>query len=334
MAMKKKIAVIYGGDSSEWVISKKSAATVAKHLNKAKYEVYTVCIRNNEWWLEENGNRKAQINREDFSCAVNGSVLQFDYAFIEIHGTPGEDGKLQGYFDMIGMPYSTCNQLVSSITFNKSVCVSLLKQYGFRCAKSVLLKKGQAWNSSSVLKEITLPCFVKPNNGGSSFGISKVTQESQLEPAILKAFQEDTEIMVEEMMMGKEVTNGAFRHHGKVQVMPVTEIVSKNDFFDFQAKYEGASDEITPARLSDEITLAIQTTTNQIYEKLNLSGLIRIDYILQNDTPWVIEVNTTPGLSEESIIPQQAQVMGITLESLFDMVIQASFSTEERKVTN
>jgi D-alanine-D-alanine ligase len=323
--LKKNIAVIYGGDSEEWIISKKSAATVVKHLNTARYQVYLVYMRNNEWWVEEKGARLAKINRDDFSFEHQQRHVQFDYAFIEIHGTPGEDGILQAYFEMVNIPYSTPGVLVSAITFNKSTCIALLKQLGFHCSNSIVLRKKIPWKIEEVLKTVSTPCFVKPNNGGSSFGISKVIEKEALLAAIEKAFEHDNEIMIEELMVGREVTNGAYISQGEVHVMPVTEIISKNDFFDFQAKYEGASDEITPANLSSALTLVVQETTKSIYEKMNLKGIVRIDYILKNDLPYVIEVNTTPGLSEESLIPQQVAKMGITLETLFDTVIQESF---------
>lgn len=326
MIAKKIIAVIYGGDSEEWVISEKSAATVYKHLNRSKYEPYLVKMQHNHWEVKVGNDRFVPIDRADFSFTPKNEKIHFDYAFIEIHGTPGEDGKLQGYFDMIGLPYSTCGVLTSAITFNKGTCIAMLKYHGFKCSDSVVLRKEKAWDVKEIIKKVTLPCFVKPNNGGSSFGISKVTEETKLPAAIEKAFEHDHEVMVETFMQGREVTNGVFSYNGQIVALPITEIIPHQDheFFDFAAKYEGASQEITPADLSATVTSLVQATTVNIYEKLGLRGLVRIDYILKNNEPHVIEVNTTPGLSAESLIPQQAAQMGISLETLFDQVIQAT----------
>ena len=324
MPLKKTVAVIYGGDSEEWIISEKSAATVYKNLSTEKYAPFMVRIQHNEWSVEMDGRAPIPIDRKDFSFIYEEKKIRFEYAFIEIHGTPGEDGKLQGYFDMIGIPYSTCGQLAAAVTFNKSACIALLKHHGIPCSNSVLLRKHQPWNIQHVLSQISLPCFVKPNSGGSSFGISKVSEENKLTAAIEKAFQYDTEVMVEELMVGREVTNGIHMHQGKVIAMPITEIISNNDFFDFEAKYEGASKEITPADLSAELTNKVQEISTSIYEKLDLKGLVRIDYILVDNIPHVIEVNITPGLSAESLIPQQATAMQINLGTLFDRVIQST----------
>jgi len=319
--VRKIIAIIYGGDSDEWVISEKSAATVYNNLSKEKYDSYLVKIRNNEWSVSLGKDEFIKVDRSDFSFMLNNNKIKFDYAFIEIHGTPGEDGKLQGYFDMINVPYSTSGQLTSAITFDKGICTTLLNSLGYNVAISVVLHKEKKWSVENILKKVKLPCFVKPNNGGSSFGISKVVDQHKLEAAIVNAFNYDEQVMVEELMEGREVTNGAFSEGDHVVNMPVTEIITNNDFFDFEAKYEGAAEEITPADISEELTKLIQSYTSKIYRDLNLRGLIRIDYILIENIPHIIEVNTTPGLSENSLIPQQANEMGLTLETLFDKVI-------------
>lgn len=316
----KNIAVVYGGFSSEEEISLKSGRVVANNL-PADYKPYLVRINKKGWLLERNG-AKIPIDKEDFSVEVDGTKLHFDMVFIAIHGTPGEDGKLQSYFDMIGVPYVSSNALACAITFNKWTCNSILKQYGYKCANAVVLRNPNGWDEKNVLEMITLPCFVKPNNGGSSFGISKVKKEDELGDAIKKAFEEGTEVMIEEFVAGTEVTCGVVKLRGKVTALPITEIVSENEFFDYEAKYKGASQEITPARISDEMTKEIQKQATGIFELLHLNGMARIDFIIQQDVPYVIEVNTVPGLSEESIVPQQARAAGMTLPELFGGLLE------------
>lgn len=321
----RNIAVIGGGDSAEIVISKKSRATIVSHISKSEYNVFPVMIVGESWTADIDGSTYA-VDRSDFSITKDGIKIKFDFAYITIHGTPGEDGKLQGYFDLLGIPYNTPNQLTSALTFNKWTCNTLLKQLGVNCATSYLLrspKEGLA--IEQILDVVGLPCFVKPNDGGSSFGASKVDSPSELLGAIEKAFEYGDEVIVEEMLSGTEVTCGIVQLGNELKVLGVTEIVTENEFFDFEAKYEGKSSEITPARISSGQENAIHDTVKFIYRKLGIKGVVRIDFILQKDTPYVIEVNTTPGMSEHSIIPQQAHFSNITLQSLFSEIIEREF---------
>lgn len=322
--MKKKIAVIMGGDSHERVISFKSAGVVHKHLNKDKYEPYLVHIDKTQWALVDGDNRYP-VDKNDFSVEYNGTKLKFDGVFNAIHGTPGEDGKLQGYFDLLGVPYTSAGVLASALTFNKGICNQFLRKVdGVNIAPSMIIHKGFEVPAKEVLERVGLPCFVKPNNGGSSFGVSKVTKEEELAPAIAKALEHDTQVLVERFVKGTEVTCGILPIKGQLTPLPLTEIVTKSQsgFFDFSAKYEGMSEEITPARVSDELKQKVQQTTLLVYKAVGLKGLARIDFIIENDTPYLIEVNTTPGLSEESLVPQQAREHGLSLSELFDAMLE------------
>jgi D-alanine-D-alanine ligase len=238
-----------------------------------------------------------------------------------IHGTPGEDGKLQGYFDMIGLPYTGCNQLASTVTFNKWACNTMLKQLGFKCADSVLLRKGDKWTTEDIIAAVKLPCFVKPNDGGSSFGVTKVKTAEELPESIKLAFAEGSEVLIESMIAGTEITCGVLRMHGKTSALPVTEIIPEGEFFDYAAKYEGKSSEITPARLNPEVYSKVQHTAQEIYDQLGLGGVVRIDMMIQEGVPLVIEINTVPGMSAASIIPQQAEKAGILLKDLISALI-------------
>ena len=325
------IAVIAGGDSSEAQISMLSAATAMENLPTHRYKPFLIVMKGKEWILEYEGN-KYPVNKDDFSVIIDGypglkdNKVTFDLAFILIHGTPGEDGLLQGYFDMLGIPYSTPSQLASTITFNKWTCNTLLASMGFKCAQSVLLRPNDEVNSTEIANKLGIPCFVKPNDGGSSFGAAKVDSETDIPTAVANAFEHGKEVIVEAYLKGTEVTCGIFRHKDGIQVLPITEIVTENDFFDFEAKYKGESDEITPARISDEMTAKVQAITQEVYQKLNLKGIARVDFIIMNDVPHIIEVNTVPGQSAESLIPQQAAHAGISLPKLFDMVIEDCLS--------
>lgn len=320
----KNVAVIGGGDSSEIVVSKKSRATIIANLDARKYMIYPVLITNEKWVVEFSGKEYA-IDKNDFSFTIEGKKVVFDFAYITIHGTPGEDGKLQGYFDLLGIAYNTPSQLASTLTFNKWACNTLLKQLGFNCAASVLLRDIGNTNVSDVLDQLGLPCFVKPNDGGSSFGTSKVNDPSALFPAIENAFAHGEEVIIESMLNGTEVTCGIVEIKGELKVLGITEIVTENDFFDFEAKYEGKSKEITPARISSEAENAIHDAVKKIYRQLGLSGVVRIDFMIDKDTPFVIEVNTTPGMSDQSIIPQQAAFSKIALIDLFSNIIDSKF---------
>lgn len=326
--MKKNIAIIMGGDSSESVISLKSAAVVQKYLDKEKYNAYLVLLNKQKWAVVE-GDNEFPVDKNDFSANVNAQKIKFDAVFNAIHGTPGEDGKLQGYFELIGMSYSSSGVLGSALTFSKGTCNAVIRSWGLaNTAKSVVLRKGTTINEDEIIASLGLPCFVKPNNGGSSFGASKVKTKEDLKPAFEKAFEHDPEAIVEEFLPGTEVTCGVIRANGKVTVLPITEIVSKNEFFDFNAKYKGDSQEITPARISKELTDEVQRITGLVFEKLGLKGMARIDFIIKDNVPYLVEVNTTPGLSEESIVPQQARAVNISLTELFGMMIESCMNNK------
>ena len=313
--MQKKIAIVYGGYSSEEEISLKSGKVVADNLPE-NYKPYLIRINNDGWFLERNG-INAPVDKSDFTVELDGQKIIFDAVFIAIHGTPGEDGKLQSYFDMIGLKYSSSDALACAITFNKWTCNTILKQNGYTCAESTVLRDKENYSIDEITSKISMPCFVKPNNGGSSFGISKVKNKEELKPAIEKAFEEGTEVLIEEFIEGTEVTCGVLNINNEFIQLPVTEIVSDNEFFDYEAKYKGESQEITPARISNDLTIEIQTQAKNIFQLLNLKGMARVDFMIKGNTPYVIEVNTVPGLSKESIIPQQAQGAGISLPELF-----------------
>lgn len=325
--MKKKIAVLVGGYSHEAQISLKSGETVIENIDENKYEVYKIVVDEKAWTGYKNG-YSSPVDKNDFSLTINSEKILFDAAFIVIHGTPGEDGKLQAYFEMLGIPFNTCGSLASAITFNKFTCNSLLKHFGIRCAESIVIRKHDPIIAKDIANKLGYPMFVKPCDGGSSFGVTKVKEETQIEKAVKEALQHGTEVVIESFINGVEVTCGIFRVKEKTTVLQATEIVSKNEFFDFEAKYKGHSEEITPARISKEMMKEIQRITQQVYELLNLKGLSRIDFIIQNNVPYLIEVNTVPGLSAQSIIPQQAKFEGITLKNLFSDLIEESLRSK------
>ncbi len=315
------VAIITGGNSSEIVISRKTAENIYNHLDQKLYRSVLITIIGKEWTAIVNGKEYA-VDKNDFTVLTPEEKIEFDCVFIAIHGTPGEDGKLQGYFDLLQIPYTTPNLLNTALTFSKWHCNTLLKQINVNCAAALLVRKGDPINPSAISKRLGFPCFIKPNNAGSSFGISKVKTEEDILPAIEKAFGEDSEVLIESAMIGREVTCGVLNYKGEITALPVTEIVSNNEFFDFEAKYNGASQEITPADLSDQLTKEIQTIVVDIYRKLNMTGIIRIDFILQATGPSVIEINTVPGLTKESLIPQQAAAAGIPLDELFANAVE------------
>lgn len=321
--MKKKIAVIAGGDSAEKTVSLKTAATVSYYLNLSKeYEAVNLRLDAEKWEVHTEDKILA-VDKNDFSYSLNGKKQVFHAVFIAIHGTPGEDGKLQAYFDLIGLPYTGCSQLNSAVTFNKWYCNALLRQLGFNCSESYLLRENSydLNEIQQIAENVGFPCFVKPNNGGSSFGISKVKSSLDFENAIKNAFEYSDEVMIEKLMKGREVTCGVFRKNNEITALPVTEIIPKGEFFDYKAKYEGDSEEVTPAQIPELQYEKVQQTARDIYSKMGLRGLIRIDFILQNEEVFIIEINTVPGLSKESIVPQQAKVAGIGLEELFTSLL-------------
>jgi D-alanine-D-alanine ligase len=321
----KTIAIAAGGDSSEFEISVKSAGEVGKILS-SRYSVYIIVIRGTNWYWEDQKGRYYNIDKNDFSLSYNDKRIKFDGVFIAIHGTPGENGLLQGYFDMMGLPYSSCGSFCSALTFNKQACKLFLKEYGIKMAKGIQIRKDEKMNLAAIIKEIGLPCFVKPNDSGSSFGVTKVKERGELPAAIETAFKESNEVLIEAFMNGREVACGVIKTKNKTIVLPVTEIISKNEFFDYEAKYiPGHSDEITPAAMSLEITNEIQRISKLVYDLLGCDGIVRVDFIVIGETPFFIEINTVPGMTKESIVPKQAVAAGISLEELYSMAVENMF---------
>lgn len=322
---KKVVAVVMGGYSSEFEISILSGKVVCDSLSKNIYEVYPVYITLDGWYfLSENG-EKLDVNKSDFSFSNGQKIIKPDVVFNAIHGTPGEDGLLPAYFELIKMPHTSCNYYQAALTFNKRDCLSVLKSYGVHCAKAYYLNKGDKIKLDEIVKTVGLPCFVKPSRSGSSFGITKVKTIEELPAAIEFAYKEDREILIETCLVGTEVSVGIIQYKGEVLVLPATEIVTENEFFDYEAKYLGQSEEITPARIPDEVWLRLQAEAKRIYELLNMTGLSRSEYIIQDGVPHFIEMNTNPGLSPESIIPKQARAAGISLEELFGNLVEQAF---------
>ncbi len=319
--MNMNIAVTSGGTSHEYIISMKSATTIMECIDKTRFTPYQVVISQDGWFAHADG-QQYPINKDNFSFQKNEQEITFKFVYNTIHGTPGEDGKIQGYLDLLGIPYSGCDVITSSITFNKNLCKRIAASYGFTTPQSVMLNQQMSYNIQQLASELSFPCFVKPNNGGSSFGASKVDEANQLDGAIKLAFEHDKEVLIEEYIKGTEVTCGVFLEEGKAWALPATEIVSKNAFFDFKAKYEGASEEITPARISEEQTEECQELTERIYTLLNCKGLARVDYLLKEGVFYFIEVNTTPGFSRESIIPQQIRAAGLSINDVVNQQIK------------
>ncbi len=320
---KPNIAVIAGGDSSEFVVSVKSGANVLAAIDTGKFMPWLVQMQGAEWNVLQSEKKIAPVDKSDFSFMLNGQKIRFDFAYITIHGTPGEDGILQGYFDLLKIPYSTSNVHSSSLTFNKWFCNNYLKSFGVKMARSVKLKKGESINHQAILDKLGLPLFVKPNAGGSSFGITKVKTENDFLPAVKKAWEESNEALVEEYIAGHEFTCGLVKIGGKKIVFPVTEVIPKNEFFDFEAKYTpGATDEITPARLPEDLYEKCRQLSSEIYDLCQCAGIVRVDFILKEKEFWFLEVNTTPGMTSTSFIPQQINAMGLTLQEILTKVIE------------
>jgi len=323
--MKKKIALVTGGYSGEAVISYKSAITIENNIDTQKWDCYKIDIRTDGWFYLAPDRTQIPVDKNDFSITVNNNKIIFDAALIGLHGTPGEDGKLQGYFDCLRIPYTSCNAASSALTFNKRYTVAVAAFAGMSVAKSLHLFKGDAsMNADAVLKELKLPVFVKPNNGGSSIGMSKVNEAKDLEAAIAKAFKEDDQVLVEEFIKGREFTIGVFKTKGEIISLPITEVIAKNEFFDFEAKYEGKSEEITPANIDTTIADKISNAAKKAYSIFNCNGIVRIDFIYNetNGQPYMLEINTVPGQSEASIVPQQVKVMGWTLKDFYSALIE------------
>ncbi|MDD6209521.1 MAG: D-alanine--D-alanine ligase [Bacteroidales bacterium] len=321
--MKKNIAIIAGGDSSEFVVSVKSAEGLYSFIDRTKYNTYIVLMKKGEWIVKLPDGEESEIDKNDFSFVEGYTVKHFHFAYITIHGTPGEDGKLQGYFDLIGIPYSTCGTLTSALTFNKYVCNHYLKGFGVTVAPSIRLLTGRQIDARKIVNELGLPIFVKPNVGGSSFGVTKVKTEEELVPAIGKAFKEGNEVMIEKFMQGTEITCGCYKTKKKSVVFPITEVVSQNEFFDYDAKYNNQVKEITPARLPDVLTKKIQKLTSEIYDIIGAKGIIRIDYIISaGDIVNLLEINTTPGMTSTSFIPQQVAAAGLNISDVMSDIIE------------
>ena len=325
----KKIAIIWGGDSSEYEVSRKSGMGIYSFFNKEKYDCKLVCLKKGEWYVETEGG-KAEIDKNDFSYVENGEKKTFDYAYITIHGTPGENGFLQGYFELIGMPYSTCNVLVEAMTFDKFVLNNYLRQFGVSVADSILVRKGEEQNltEESVGKAVGFPCFVKPAADGSSFGVSKVNTWADMQAALDKAFAQSDMIMIEAMLEGMEIAQGVYKTKDKAVVFPATEVVSQNDFFDFNAKYNGEVTEITPARLPQEVSERVAKITSAVYDILHAHGIIRVDYIIKNPQSadakiFMLEINTTPGMTPTSFIPQQVRAAGLDMGTVLAEIVES-----------
>lgn len=311
-----------GGYSSEYKISLTSGNVVYNFLDKSKFAGFRIHILKEKWVYVDDENQEFPIDKNDFSVLVNQIKITFDAVFNAIHGTPGEDGLMQAYFELLGIPQSSCDYYQAALTFNKRDLLSVLKPYGIQSATSYYLNKGENIDTNEIVKKVGLPCFVKPNKSGSSFGISKVKTENELPIAIEIAYKEDDEIIIESFLDGPEVSVGVINYKGKITVLPITEIVSENDFFDYEAKYLGKSQEITPARISDEMTLKVGLIAKRAYEILKMKGFSRSEFIIVNNEPFMLEMNTIPGLTTESLIPQQAKVAGISLQDLFTNAIE------------
>ena len=319
---KKHIAVVMGGYSSEFEISLGSGSVVCEFLDSNKYFIYPIHILKEGWNYIAADGTKHPINKADFSFLNGNKTIIPDVVFNTIHGTPGEDGYLQAYLSLIGIPQTSSEFYQAALSFNKRDCLSVLKSFGVICATSFYINKGENYSDSEIIKTVGLPCFVKPNRAGSSFGISKVYKAEELEGAIQKAFDEDSEIIIEKAIEGVEVSVGVFNNKEDIIVLPITEIVSETDFFDYDAKYLGKSDEITPARISKTEAEKIRTEIKRIYKLLNMTGVTRSEFIIQDGIPYFLEINTNPGISKESIIPKQVKEFGLTLTSFFDILIQ------------
>lgn len=320
--MKKNIAIIMGGYSSEYKISLKSGNVVFDSLDTSKYNAYRIHIFKDKWVYIDTNNVEFPVDKNDFSVMANNSKITFDCVFNAIHGSPGEDGFMQAYFKLLNIPHTSCGMYQANLTFNKRDCLSVLKPYGIKTAESFYINLGEAINEDAIIAKVGLPCFVKANKSGSSFGVTKVHKKADLQSAIKVAFKEDDEIIIESFLDGTEVSVGVIMYKGETKVLPITEIVSENDFFDYEAKYLGKSQEITPARITNEEETKVTKVAKQLYEVLKMKGFSRSEFIFKNGEPHLLEVNTVPGLTAESILPQQAAAAGISLSDLFSNAIE------------
>ena len=323
----KTIAVVAGGDSSEYQISVKSGKSVAGIISSL-YRVYLIIIRGSNWYWEDPKGRYHTVDKNNFTLKADDLTIRFDAVFIAIHGKPGENGMLQGYFDMLNIPYSTCDVQTSALTFNKWHCNNFLRNFDIPMARTIKLNKGEAFDPIKIIEQLGLPLFVKPNAGGSSFGVTKVKKAEELDIAVHKAWTESREALVDEYLAGKEFTCGLVRIGERHLIFPVTEVLPKNEFFDFEAKYTpGVTEEITPARLPEHLFRHCQKLSALIYDLCSCSGIVRMDYILRGETFYFLEVNTTPGMTETSFIPQQINAMGQTLTEILTLVIGEKLKT-------
>jgi len=325
--MIKKIALITGGYSGEAVISYKSAITIEKNIDAAKWDCYKIDINPNGWYYMGTDSNHVPVDKNDFSIVLNGTKITFDAVLVGLHGTPGEDGKLQGYFDCLKIPYTSCDAATSALTFNKRYTVAVAAFAGMHVARSLHLFKDISLSPAEILKQLQLPLFVKPNNGGSSLGISKVKDAAELQPALDKAFKEDDQVLVEEFISGREFTIGVYKSKGTIIALPITEIISKNEFFDFQAKYEGASEEITPANVNESIAEKVRNEARKAYAVFNCKGIVRIDFIYNeiSGNAYLLEINTVPGQSAASLVPQQVAATGMSLKEFYSALIEECF---------
>lgn len=324
MSFPKNVAIIAGGDSSENVVSLKSAQGLYSYIDKERYNLFVVIVEKGGWYVQLKNGERACIDKNDFSFIYNDQSVKFDFAYITIHGTPGENGLLQGYFDLIGLPYSSCGVLASALTFNKYFCNKYLQAFGVQIAHSLMLREGESVTDDVVVSQLGLPVFVKPNDGGSSCGTTKVKDKEEIQPAIARAFAEGKEVIIESFMSGTELTCGCYKVKGKEVIFPITEVVSKNEFFDFEAKYTASKvDEITPARISDALTKEVQMLTSRIYDWIGAKGIIRVDYIVSEQMGIrMLEVNTTPGMTVTSFIPQQVAAAGLNIKDVMTEIIE------------
>jgi len=328
--LKRNIAIVCGGDSSEHDVSLRSAQGLYSFFDKERYNIYVVDVKGTDWHVNFDNGDTAEIDKNDFSFVMAGKSVYFDYAYITIHGQPGENGVMQGYFDLIHLPYSTSGVLVEAMTFDKFVLNNYLRGFGVKVANSLLLRCGEQYDEATIEEKIGMPCFVKPAADGSSFGVSKVKNADQLAPALRVAFMQSDEVMIEGFLEGTEISQGVYKTKNKSVVLPATEVVTSNEFFDYDAKYNGQVQEITPARLNPETAAKVAEETNRIYDILHANGIIRIDYIISkdkegNDVVNMLEINTTPGMTATSFIPQQVRAAGLDIKDVLSDIVENQF---------
>lgn len=324
--MKKRVALLYGGDSSEFEVSVKSGKNVASAIDRQRYDLYQIVVRDTSWAVQIEGGSQVEVDKSDFSAIIDNQKIKFDLAFIMIHGTPGENGLLQAYFEMLHIPHNTCSSFVSALTFDKYACKAYLRDLGIKLPKESLVRKGDSYSPDEIVERLGLPLFVKPNIGGSSFGATKVNDVNDIPDAIERAFVEGDTVIVEEYIKGREVTNGVYMRGRERVVLPVTEIIPDNEFFDYQAKYLGASKEICPAEIDQELYQQIREETSEIYHYLGCRGLVRMDYIVRDGEIYFLEINVVPGMTQMSLVPQQVTCEGMTMKEFMTILIEQIIS--------